>query len=86
MLGVPARGEVSAARLTDGPICARDLHSLPRAWVCSLLATLEPEFEPWVKERIDARCEKLAEDNNKMIEVEPAIARCFEASKNISSK
>ena len=43
-------------------------------------------FQQWVAERIEARNEKLASDNNQMIEVDPQIAAAFAASSSLSSK
>lgn len=65
----------------------RDLHRLPRQWVISLIFTLVGgPFQQWVDERIEARNEKLASDNNQMIEVDPQIAAAFAASTSLSSK
>ena len=44
------------------------------------------DFQNWIDERVDARNQKVAEDDNKMIEVDPEIARAFNASNFISGK
>ena len=64
----------------------RDIHRLPRGWCFSLVFTVVgSEFQVWVDEQIKLRNDKLAEENNKMILVEPSIAALFEESQNISS-
>ena len=44
------------------------------------------DFQNWVDERIDARNQKVAEDDNKVIEVDPEVAAAFNASNYISGK
>ena len=65
----------------------RDIHRLPKGWCCSLIFTVVGgEFQAWVDEQIKMRNDKLAEETNKMISVEPSIAALFGESQNISSK
>ena len=65
----------------------RDLHRLPRQWVINVIYTVVGDsFQDWVNERIEQRNSKVAEDDNKMIEVDPEIAAAFNASNYISGK
>jgi hypothetical protein len=65
----------------------RDMHRLPRQWLINVIYTVVGKpFQDWVDERIEQRNSKVAEDDNKMIEVDPAIAAAFNASNYISGK
>ena len=65
----------------------KDIHKLPRQWVVNILYTIVGRpFADWVQEQINGRNEKLANDHNLMIELDPEIAAAFKASTQISSK
>ena len=51
----------------------------------NLIYTLvQDPFAAWVKERVESRNLKLAEDNNMFIDLDPDIARAFNSSTEIS--
>lgn len=65
----------------------RDLHKLPRYWVANVIYTIIGDaFRMWVAEKIRERNDKVAASQDLMIDLDPAIARAFEASTMISSK
>ena len=60
--------------LPEGP----DLARIPRAWLADMLYTLlEEPFQNWVKNRVASRNSKVAEKGNKMIDLDPEIAKAF---------
>ena len=65
----------------------RDLPKIPRAWLANVIYTIVgDQFNQWVQERIRERNDRVASNHDLMIELDPAIARAFEASTMISSK
>ena len=55
-----------------------DLEKLPRQYVINIIYTKVGEkFKKWVDERIDARHEKVKDDGNKYIELDPEIAKVY---------
>ena len=65
----------------------RDLPKIPRAWLANVIYTIVgDQFNQWVQERIRERNDRVASQHDLMIELDPAIARAFEASTMISSK
>ena len=64
-----------------------DFRRLPRQWIINLAYTLvEKPFADWAHERIQARNQKLIDEQDLAIDIDPDILRCFQASTNISSK
>ena len=51
-----------------------------------IYSILGDQFREWVSSRIKVRNEKVAENNDLMIELDPKIAEAFKNSLNISSK
>ena len=65
----------------------RDLARLPRSFIVNVTYTLMGDcFSVWVHNLIKERNEKLAENRSLMIELDPAVAKAFRDSVNISSK
>ena len=65
----------------------RDLPKIPRAWLANVTYTIVgDQFNEWVQEKIRERNDRVASKNDLMIELDPAIARAFQASTMISSK
>ena len=65
----------------------RDLPKIPRGWLANVIYTIVgDQFNKWVQEKIRERNDRVASKNDLMIELDPAIARAFEASTMISSK
>ena len=77
------KNEVVSQYLPD----ERDLHRLPRQFVVNIIFTIvQDPFKLWVKERIKARNDTVAENRSLMIDLDPEIAAAFRNSVNISSK
>jgi hypothetical protein len=65
----------------------RDLHRLPRQFIVNIIFTIvQDPFKVWVKERIKARNDTVAENRSLLISLDPEIAAAFRNSVNISSK
>ena len=47
---------------------------------------MQEPFKVWVRDLIKSRNDKVAENRNLMIELDPEVARAFRDSVNISSK
>ena len=60
---------------------------LSRSYAISLIYTLVgSDFADWVTQRVEQKNAKVAEEGDKMLDVDPEIAACFRASSHISSK
>ena len=65
----------------------RDIRKLPRQWIANVIYTLVGDpFREWVSKTIKKRNDTVASKNDLMIELDPAIAKAFQRSINISSK
>ena len=65
----------------------RDVGRLPRQWIVNLIYTLVGEdFKRWIGEKIRNRNDKLATKHDLLLDMDPAIARAFQASTMVSSK
>ena len=66
---------------------AKEHHYLPRQWLINVVHTVAgDDFAQWATHQQDARNNKIAVDNNLMIEMDPMILKCFQDSKQVSSK
>ena len=64
-----------------------DFRLLPRHWIITLAYTLfDKHFADLAHERIQARNQRLIDEQDLAIDIDPDILRCFQASTNISSK
>jgi hypothetical protein len=69
------------------PIEEKEVLKLPRAYIGNVIYTLVGQpFANWVEERVTARNEKLADERDMMIEMDPAIAEIFRKSTSVSGK
>jgi len=69
------------------PLLDREVNKLPRDYICNLVHTIVKEpFVEWVKSQIDARNQKIKEEQDMYIGLDPEIARIFEASTLVSGK
>ena len=60
---------------------------LPRQFILNLCGTvLEVAFQQWVRERIEERNAKLANDNNLLVTLDEEVYSAFVNSNHISSK
>ena len=65
----------------------RDFSRLPRQWIANVLFTiLGQPIADFVNKSIKERNDKIAENRNLIIELDPAIAEAFKQSLNVSSK
>ena len=66
---------------------AKEHHYLPRQWLINVVHTVAgDDFAQWAMGQQDARNNRIATDNNLMIEMDPMILKCFQDSKQVSSK
>ena len=69
------------------PTEPREVEKLPRAYLANLIYTIVGEaFKHWVGERMQERTEKIKEEQDLAIEMDPEIYAAFKASTNISGK
>ena len=63
------------------PAEEREIEKLPRAYLANLIYTIVGErFRDWVKEKVDHRTQKILEDQDMAIEMDPEILQVFKAS------
>ena len=64
-----------------------ELPKVPKQWVVNVcFKIIGPAFDQWVRSKIDERNKKIEDKKNIMIEVDPEIAKIFNASNFISCK
>ena len=64
-----------------------DLERMPREYVANVIFTIcEDDFKKWVDDIIEERNEKMAVEGNKMISLDPELAKIFHASTSVSGK
>ena len=60
---------------------------MPRSYIANVLYTIiEDDFQDWANERIAARNEKVVDDKDMNINLDPEIAAIFQASNAVSGK
>ena len=65
---------------------SRDLHRLPRQWIANVfMSVVGKPFKVWVDGLVADRNEKLATEQNLMIDMDPEILAAFQGSTQISS-
>ena len=68
------------------PIVMREVEKLPRPYIANVIYTIVGEpFKDWVNDRVNQRHAKRLEEQD-AIQMDPEIARIFEASNAISGK
>ena len=69
------------------PEVMKEILKFPRAYIGNVIHTLVGKpFADWVKKQIDLRNEKVKEEKDMMIEMDPEIARIFRQSTSVSGK
>ncbi len=69
------------------PSEVKEIDKLPRQYIANVIYTqVGRPFEEWVNQRIEARHQRIAEDRDLNIELDPEIAALFKASNAISGK
>ena len=69
------------------PIEPREVEKLPREYITNIINTLVgDDFQKWVKCKIAERHQKLQQEMNMTVNLDPEIAEIFKASKSISGK
>lgn len=64
-----------------------EFRRLPRQWLINVAYTLiDKPFADWVFARMQARNQKLMDERELGINIDPEVMRCFQASTHISSK
>ena len=65
----------------------KEIPKLPKQWIINLASTTVGEqFDQWIIQKIFDRNQKLAEDNNLLISVDPEVAAAIKAPNAISCK
>ena len=69
------------------PIEPRDIEKLPRYYVANVIYTIIGErFKQWVEQKIQERTEKVVQEQDMAIEMDPEVLKAFKASNHVSSK
>ena len=64
----------------------QELEKLPRQYLINIIYTkVGDTFKNWVDEKVDERHEKIKEDGNKMVEMDPELYESYKKSKAIST-
>ena len=64
----------------------RECYRLERSYLCNLIYSIVGEpFKDWVDERVNKRNNKVAVEGNQFINMDPEIARIFQASTQVST-
>ena len=67
------------------PIAEKEIKKLPRGYIANLIYTIVGQpFSDWVKQRVDARNQKVAEEGEHYIELDPEMAAIYQASNAVS--
>ena len=69
------------------PSVEKEIRKLPREYLGNVIQTIaKGNFTAWVKQRIEARNQKLLDDRDLTIHMDQSIAAIFNASTAISGK
>ena len=69
------------------PSVEKEIRKLPREYVANIIQTMAKEnFTAWVKQRIEARNQKIADERDLAIHMDQSIAAIFHASNAVSGK
>ena len=68
------------------PAEEREIKKLPRAWIFSIINTLDGEFGKWIEIKKKERVALLVKERELGINMDPEIARIFRSCSAISSK
>jgi len=64
-----------------------EILKLPRAYIANVIYTLVgPPFKEWVDSVIAQRNQKILEEQNQLIELDPEVYKAFKESNHISGK
>lgn len=65
----------------------REVDKLPRAYVSNLIFTIVgSRFKEWVEQKVQDRTNKIMQDQDMAIEMDPEVYKAFKASTNVSGK
>ncbi len=69
------------------PIESREVEKLPRAYLANVIYTIVGDkFRKWVEQKIQDRNDKLMEDQNMAIDMDPEVYKAFKNSNYVSGK
>ena len=69
------------------PLEPREVEKLPRAYIANCIYTLiGPVFKQWVDGEIEKRNQKILEDQDMVIDMDPDILAAFRASHHVSTQ
>ena len=71
--------------VVDSLPISREIRKMPRSYVCNVIySRVGTPFKDWVMARCSVRNDKLANDHNTSIQLDPRIAAAFQASGFVS--
>ena len=69
------------------PLAEKEIKKLPRQYIANVIYSIVGDpFKQWVQFRVEARNNKVAEEGEMMIEMDPDIATIFQKSNAVSGK
>ena len=69
------------------PVIDKEIRKLPRSYIANVIYTIVGDkFNDWVQEKVRARNEKVADDHDMNIDLDPEIAEIFKKSTSVSGK
>ena len=69
------------------PTEQREVYKLPRAYLANVIYTLVGDkFRKWVEQKIEERNEKIMQEQNMAIDMDPEVYQAFKASNYVSGK
>ena len=69
------------------PVVEREVEKMPRAYIANVIYTVCGDtFRKWVEKKINERNQKLMEEQNLAIEMDPEVFQAFRASTYVSGK
>ena len=69
------------------PLEPREVDKLPRSYIANVIYTIVGErFKQWVESQIQQRTQKVIDDQDMAIEMDPEVLAAFKASNHVSGK
>ncbi len=69
------------------PIEQREIDKMPRYYICNVIYTLVGDkFKKWVEKKIQERTDKIMEEQDMAIDMDPEVYKVFKASTHISGR
>ena len=82
-----AKGHQNGVAMRALPEDKKELSKLPRSYISNVIYTeVGQPFQDWANKRIKERNEKIVQDKDMTINMDPEVARIFRASTAVSGK